>query len=124
MAGVPGVGEICKPGLRLQSADAEQALMQAMVANARCQLGECLIMRTAGIASACGGDTTCTKLGIVSVVLMSSHTGSADIVLMHVLCRQKSRNSAPVCTPYSCMVLFVAPAAAGQARQVTASGSC
>ena len=37
----------CQPALRLLDADAERALLQAMSANARCQLGEppALILR-------------------------------------------------------------------------------
>ena len=38
--GASGAGDCCKPALRLQNADVERALMQAMTANARCQLGE------------------------------------------------------------------------------------
>ena len=38
--GASGAGDCCKPALRLQNADVERALMQAMMANARCQLGE------------------------------------------------------------------------------------
>ena len=38
--GASGAEECCKPALRLQNADVERALMQAMMANARCQLGK------------------------------------------------------------------------------------
>ena len=55
--GVPGVSGVCKPGLRLQSANAERALMQAMVANARCQLGERPLLGAAGIAPVCEKDS-------------------------------------------------------------------